>query len=448
VQVFDVVDATTPIASDGPPVPVDLLTPGQNARLPFTGTSGRRMSVLVNVASGGFGCVWYTEIRRKDNSALIGTSQGSCASTSFREPIALPAEGEYVVVVNPVGVSTGSAAVHLYDVVDVDTTISPGAPAIAVDLSIPGRNTRLPFSGVEGQNMSVWVTVTGGSLGCPWKTEIRRLDNDALVGSSFSSCGSVGFLDPVTLPVTGSYVVVVDPVAGAAGTATVQLFSVVDVTGTVFPDGPAVSFDMSTPGQKTQLTFSATNGQRVSASIPFTSGNIGGMTNCYWVRILKPDNTPVTSDRTACATSTFFEPWTLPTSGTHTFVIDPQSYFTGGGTVSLYNVPPDVTGTLSVNGDPLPVSLAAPGQNAHLTFVATQGQSVTVRLTGNSISGGTNEFPYVSLIRPNGTVQVSGASLSPSFNLTPQTLVAGTYTVRVDPNGTATGAISVQVTSP
>ena len=80
--------------------------------------------------------------------------------------------------------------------------------------------------------------------------------------------------------------------------------------------------------------------------------------------------------------------------------------------------------------------------------IAHVRQSVTVRLTGNTISGGVNEFPYVSLVKPNGTVQVAGGSLSTSFNLSPQTLVDGTYTVRVDPNGTAHGNITVQVTSP
>jgi hypothetical protein len=250
------------------------------------------------------------------------------------------------------------------------------------------------------------------------------------------------------LPVDGNYVVVVNPKAGSTGTATVQLFAVVDETGTITPSGSAVPIALTTPGQKTLLTFSGANGQRVSANIALTSGNLGGMLNCYWVRILKPDSTPLGTDRNACANTTFFEPWTLQTTGTHTFVVDPQMYYTGEASVNFYDVPPDVTGTLSVNGDPVPVSLTAPGQNAYLTFAGTQGQTVTMRLTGNTITGG-GGYAAVSLLRPNGTSQTTAGSLASSFNSTPQTLATtGTYTVRVDPTLSATGDISVQVTSP
>jgi hypothetical protein len=40
---------------------------------------------------------------------------------------------------------------------------------------------------------------------------------------------------------------------------------------------------------------------------------------------------------------------------------------------------------LTLNGATVPVTLAAPGQNATLTFSGTAGQSVTVRVTSNTI---------------------------------------------------------------
>jgi len=450
IQIYDVVDVSTPITSDGLPVPVDLLTPGQNARLPFTGTNGHRMSLLVNTDSGNFGCGWKAEIRRKDTDGLIGMSATSCLSGNFLEPVVLPSDAEYVVVVNPVGYSVGSAAVHLYDVADVTTAITSGAPAMTVDLTIPGRNTRLEFSGLANQRMSVWVTVTGGNLGCPWSIEIRRKDTDTLVGTPSSgvnpatSCLQSGFLEPVPLPIDGNYVVVINPGGSATGTATVQLNTVVDATGTISADGVAVPIAVITPGQNARLTFGGTTTQRVSATVTITNGTFG----CIWnVRILKPDNTPLATDRPSCYNTTFFEPWTLQTTGTHTLVVDPQTYFTGGASVNLYNVLADVTGTLTINGDSVPVALTTPGQNASLTFTAAQGQSVTVRLTANTITGG-GGYASVSLIKPNGQLQTSGGSFASSFNLTPQTLVSGTYTVKVDPSSSATGNITVQVTSP
>jgi YD repeat-containing protein len=442
VQIYDVVDAATPITSDGLPVPVDLLTPGQNARLPFTGTQGQRMSVLANVVSGAFGCVWYAEIHRKDTDALVGSQQGECGNSVFLEPVTLPADGDYVVVVNPRSTATGSAAIHLYDVVDVPTVITANGTVVPVDLTVPGRNTRLQFTGTNGQRMSVWVTVTGGNLGCVWYTEIHRKDTDALVGSRQGECGNTAFLEPVTLPADGDYVVVVNPAKGATGTAIVRLYAVVDPIVPVTLDGAPVSISITTPGQNGRLTFVGTSGQRVSASGSVTNGPLG----CVWyLRVLRPDDT-VLEDVGSCNNSNFQEPVVLPSDGVYTILVDPSTYNTGSASVSAYDVPPDPTGTLAVNGAAVPVSLTAPGQNAYLTFPGTQGQSVTVRLTGNTIANG---FTYVSLVRPNGTVQTTKGSFASSFNLSPQTLsTTGTYTVRVDPSVTAKGNISVQVTSP
>jgi hypothetical protein len=90
-------------------------------------------------------------------------------------------------------------------------------------------------------------------------------------------------------------------------------------------------------------------------------------------------------------------------------------------------------------------SLGVPGQNALLTFAGTQGQQVTVRLTGNTIG-----TVYVYLRRPDGSTLTSGATLwSSSFNLSTATLATtGTYSVFIDPPSTNVGNISVQVTSP
>jgi uncharacterized protein YhfF len=343
--------------------------------------------------------------------------------------VTLPVDGAYLVVVNPATSFTGSAVVHLYDVVDVTTPIVPDGTTVPVDVTVPGRNTRLPFTGSAGQRMSVWVTVTGGALGCVWYTEIRRADTDGLVGNPAGSCGSSGFLDPVTLPVDGAYVVVLNPAGSASGTATVRLSAVVDVTGAI------------TPGQAARLTFTGTTGQRISASNTVTSGGLG----CSWkLQILKPDAT-LLGEQASCGTTAFREPLLLPATGTYTVVVDPLTYFTGAVSVTAFDVPPDVVGTLTLNAPPVSVSLTGVGQNARPTFAGTQGQPVTVQLTGNTIGG----ITYVHLLRPNGTTQATGGSAASSFTLSTQTLqTTGTYTVVVDPTTTNVGGISVQVTSP
>src|SRR5207237_7739276 len=47
----------------------------------------------------------------------------------------------------------------------------------------------------------------------------------------------------------------------------------------------------------------------------------------------------------------------------YTITIDPQGTATGSATLTLYDVPPDVTGSLAIGGPPQPVSVGTPGQN-------------------------------------------------------------------------------------
>lgn len=140
----------------------------------------------------------------------------------------------------------------------------------------------------------------------------------------------------------------------------------------------------------------------------------------------------------------FREPVYLPTTGTYTVIVDPPYNYTATVSVTAYLVADDVVGTLTTNGSTVPVTLTTVGQKAGLTFAASAGQQVTVRLTNNTMGQTT-----VRLLKPNGNLQTYRTSSSSSFNLTTQTLsTAGTYTVEVDPNDTNLGGISMQVTSP
>jgi Bacterial pre-peptidase C-terminal domain len=146
----------------------------------------------------------------------------------------------------------------------------------------------------------------------------------------------------------------------------------------------------------------------------------------------------------ACGTM-FLEPVTLPTSEIYTVLVDPgDATVPTGATATLYDVAPDVTGTLTINGAAMAVPIVDPGQNGVLTFTATAGQQVTVRLTGNTIG-----YVSVRLFAPNGSFVTWEVSFATSFNLPTVTLsAAGTYTVTVNPYEITVGSINVAVTSP
>src|SRR5207248_460812 len=94
---------------------------------------------------------------------------------------------------------------------------------------------------------------------------------------------SAGFLDAVSLTVAGTYTILVDPDAAQIGSATVNLYNVTDVTGTITPGGAAVAVSITVPGQNAKLTFSGGPGQRVSLTL--TSSTLASAT----AKLVNPD---------------------------------------------------------------------------------------------------------------------------------------------------------------
>jgi hypothetical protein len=314
-------------------------------------------------------------------------------------------------------------------------TIIPNGPSVVVDFTAASQRAFLTFEGVAGRRVSLLMTTTSGTLCLAWPLAIVKPDGNTLASTYL--CGSV-FIDPVELPVSGTYTVLVDN-STASGVATLNLYDVVDITGTITPDGPAVTVPFSTPGQKARLSFSGTAGQRVSARMTTTWQSV-----CVaWpLAILKPDETML-PPAYSCG-NTFMEPVTLPASGTHMVLIDPGGAAVDTPSVTLHDVAPDVTGTLTINGAAMTVPIVDPGQNGVLTFTASAGQQVTVRLTGNTIG-----YVPVRLFAPDGSFLTWEVSFATSFDLPQQTLsTAGTYTVTVNPYDITMGSINVAVTSP
>ena len=82
-------------------------------------------------------------------------------------------------------------------------------------------------------------------------------------------------------------------------------------------------------------------------------------------------------------------------------------------------------------------------RTARLTFAAAAGQFVSVQLTGSTFPSGT-----VAILRPDGSsLTPKPFSGSGGFLDRTQLPVDGTYTVLVDPTGTAVGTVTVTVFS-
>jgi len=92
----------------------------------------------------------------------------------------------------------------------------------------------------------------------------------------------------------------------------------------------------------------------------------------------------------------YIDALTLPATGKYTILIDPNDTFfpvmcSGqfrgfGATARLYDVPPDITGTIAASGQPTTVNFDAPGQKATLTFNGFNGQRIALRSSQSELT--------------------------------------------------------------
>ncbi len=279
---------------------------------------------------------------------------------------------------------TKTATLTVFSEVFINGSISPGGAAVTVTATEPGQNFLLAFNGTAGQRISLRMTDVsiGTSTCCGANISIRKPDGTNLVGPS--PTGTAGsFIDATQLPVDGTYTILVDPVSANTGSATLTLYDVPpDISGTIVAGGSPVVVSTTTPGQNAQLTFTGSAGQGVSISLT----GVTFSTSDFYLK--KPDGTNLIF--TSFATDAdFINPFTLPVTGTYTIIIDPRSYHTGNVTVTLYEVPADVVGTISAGGSSVTVTTTVPGQTALLTFNGTIGQRVSLKITAVSMTGTT-----------------------------------------------------------
>jgi hypothetical protein len=225
-----------------------------------------------------------------------------------------------------------------------------------------------------------------------------------------------------------------------------------DVNTTITAGGPSVSVTISTAGDNARLAFGGSAGQRVS--VKFTSNSIGGSGSCRTkASILKPDGSPLTG--TICvgtgSTGGFIDTTTLPSAGTYTVFIDPQSSYTGSITTTLYDVPSDPTPALAFTsaGTAYTFTSTTPGQNARPTFDGAEGDRVFVKLSSHSFGNGCLDTVRVWLLNPGGANLTSPKSLCTGsgggYIDTTSLPTAGTYTLVIDPSSANTGTITATV---
>jgi YD repeat-containing protein len=416
---------------------VNTASAGKIGIIVFEGVKGQQLGMgATNVAfnQGWVSVPIYVKLPNGDNLASISVGPGDAAGSL---PV-LPATGTYTILVVPPAGYSVSMILSLSQ--DVASSMVAGGSPLTVGTTFPGQRVNVAFNGTAGQRVSLkmsGITITGDiSL----SLSILKPDGSALAGLSFVTSGG-GFIDVQTLPVSGTYRIIIDPAGVAVASGTLTLYDVPsDTTTGITAGGAAVVVTTTVPGQSAKMTFAGTSGQRVGAAI--TDATLTGSISNNWadVALIKPDGTTLTTLSNVGA-SGFMGPSSLPTSGTYTLSYHPTNGAAGSATFTLYDVPPDTTAAITAGGSPVTVNTAV-GQQANLTFSGTSAQRISLGISAVSLTGQTPSYlnsALVTISKPDGGSLVS-TSIGGSSFIDSQTLpTTGTYTVSFDPSNQSVG---------
>jgi hypothetical protein len=411
-------------------------TSGQVALILLDASASQRLTAVISSTTIGSGAIaLFAPNGSQISSAALGAN-------AFLDPPSLAAAGTYVIAVMPSGSATGSANLTIYNSTDLAGTIIPGGRTVSLTTTAPGQNMSLTFSGMAGQRVSLLAQPNSAIAGGCYTVNLTEPDGKTQLYSTFQ-CAPSTFSGVLVLPTTGTYSIYLKPSGPAVGSASFTLYSVPpDASGTIIPGGSAVSLTTTAPGQNMSLTFAGTASQRVSLLTQPNNAIAGG---CYTVNLTEPDGKTQLYSTFQCASSTFSEVLVLPTTGTYLIYLKPSGPAVGSASLTLYSVPPNASGTITIGGGGISLTTTVPGQSARATFGGTAGPSVTVAVGAHS--GGCFS---ITTLEPNGTTVLRGEShcganySSGSLSLP----VSGTYTVVVTPSGTATDTYTVSASTP
>jgi len=200
----------------------------------------------------------------------------------------------------------------------------------------------------------------------------------------------------------------------------------VDSTGILTLGSPA-AVSVPTANKVALRAFEGVEGHRAAIGV---SGVTGGS---LLVSVYGPFGTVAQSS--FIFADGFVETVLLPVTGTYTIVFDPQTANATSGTLTVYDVPADIGGTLPFE-TPTDVTVTVPGQNGRKTFAGVAGHRVSLEQTNFSCFTATT-----SILDPLGLSLAS--TCGGTFIDTVTLSTTGTYTVLFNPSGTNFGTTTL-----
>ncbi len=405
---------------------------GKIALVLITASQGQRISINAAPAQGGF--VDFSVIAPDGINVYGPISSGG--GGIFTDVIPVQETGMHTLLIDPQGTLTGSWTVNVYDVpADFTSAITPtvGGVAVPVAITAPGQNAHITFTASAGARISFFSTAASWTV----VSSVRSPDGTYAMAPVLSN-GDV-WSDVVSLPQTGTYSIDLDPVATGTGTRTFTVYLVpADFSAAITPtsgSGTAGVVSIAAPGQNARLTFAGTSGQRVAVFAPIAAW----AATAFAIR--NPDTTTYAFPWTQANGMLWTDAVSLTQTGTYIIEIDPSGMGMGDRTFTVYDIPADSAGSITIGGPAVTVPITTPGQNATLTFPATTGQKITVT------SAYTGWDVIFDIRNPDLTFAYNQILARGNLSTEIITLTQnGTYTMNINPDFTGVGNRDFTVT--
>jgi RHS repeat-associated protein len=430
---------TTERLAPGAPETVALAGSEKVALLLFDATAGQRASIVLSestIASGSVS-IW------SPGGDQIAAGSFSETEGGLIETEGLPATGTYTALLSPAGAGSGSVKVAAHAFAEPIGAIAPPASPEGttepVSITAPAQNARFKVPLSDGAKVA--LRTNNSEMSGQYKIKWTTPDGLSTVSTTFDPEEN-WFWDTRTFSPGGDWTLTVDPVGTATGTVDLQLWEAPDKTGaTISEGGDSVTSTIEIPGQRELVSFAGEKDELISG-VTSESTIAAGVE----VTLLAPDGSTLSGG--------YPEQATLPETGTYTFVVDPKPTGTkpvtnGTGSVKLTaeQVPADQTGTITPAATPegttQEVSLTVPGQNASFKVPLSASAKVALR-TNNANMGAPYKLKWTS---PNGLTSFSttlGAKTNWFWD-TKTFSAEGEWTLLVDPEGSATGTVDLQL---
>ncbi len=214
------------------------------------------------------------------------------------------------------------------------------------------------------------------------------------------------------------------------------------VTGQMMVGGSSVNMTTTTTTPYALVAFDGTAGQQISLNVtPDT------LASAYFY-IIPPGGTvsnAIGSSEVATGGGIMADV-TLPTTGTYSVFVEPNSNDTGSFTLQLSSTADVPINGLAIGGAAVSVGPNLPGQDFSGTFSGTAGQQISLNVTPDTIASA-----YFYIIQPGGTLSTAivNHEIATSGGIVADVTLptTGTYSVFVDPVSNHTGSFTLQLFS-